>query len=115
MQGDYQLNPESDVNRPNSNSISDPPIRLRHILKLYIAGHTVTSLQSIVALKTICEKYLQDNFELEVIDIYQQFSYISLAQIVASPTLVKELPLPSRTLVGDISDEAKVLACLDLQ
>jgi circadian clock protein KaiB len=86
-----------------------------YTLRLYITGQTPRSVSSIRNLRTVCDKYLTGRFELQVIDIYQQPELAKEAEIIAAPTLVKRLPLPLRKLVGDLSDEQKVLVGLDLK
>jgi circadian clock protein KaiB len=86
-----------------------------YTLRLYITGQTPRSVASIRNLRTVCDKYLTGRFELQVIDIYQQPELAKEAEIIAAPTLVKRLPLPLRKLVGDLSDEQKVLLGLDLK
>ena len=83
----------------------------RYYLRLYLAGSTSRSLQSLKNLKTICEDYLQGRYELEVIDVYQTQLK---DDILAVLTLIKQLPLPIRRIIGDLSDTEKVLAGLDL-
>jgi circadian clock protein KaiB len=87
----------------------------RYVLKLYITGMTPRSQRAIANIKKICEEYLKDNYELEVIDIYQQPSLAKGEQIIAVPTLIKKLPLPLRRLIGDISQEEKIILGLDLR
>jgi circadian clock protein KaiB len=65
--------------------------------------------------RTFCESELAGRYELEVIDIYQQPTLGAGEQIVAAPTLIKQLPLPVRRLVGDLSDRDRVLLGLDLR
>jgi circadian clock protein KaiB len=77
-------------------------------LRLFISGATPRSTQAIANIKEIGKTRLQGNYELEVIDAYQQAELIRDHQIVVLPTLIKELPLPLRRLVGDLSDEEKV-------
>ncbi len=89
--------------------------RKMYTLRLYITGQTPRSVASIRNLRTVCDKYLTGRFELQVIDIYQQPELAKEAEIIAAPTLVKRLPLPLRKLVGDLSDEQKVLLGLDLK
>jgi len=88
---------------------------LRYILKLYVTGQTPRSLKSIENLRLLCDKYLKDEFELEIIDIYQQPALAAKGQIIAAPTLIKSMPLPLRRLVGDFSDQKRVALGLDLQ
>jgi len=86
-----------------------------YVLRLYVAGQTEKSLRAINNLKRICEEYLSGKYELEVIDLYQQPQLAEGEQIIAVPTLVKELPEPLRRVIGDLSDTAKVLVGLDLK
>jgi circadian clock protein KaiB len=88
---------------------------LRYILRLYITGQTPRSLRSIENLRGLCEKYLKGKFDLEIIDIYQQPALAAEGQIIAAPTLIKAMPLPLRRLVGDFSDQERVVLGLDLQ
>jgi circadian clock protein KaiB len=88
---------------------------LRYILRLYITGQTPRSLRSIQNLRGLCEKYLKGQFDLEIIDIYQQPALAAEGQIIAAPTLIKTMPLPLRRLVGDFSDQKRVVLGLDLK
>lgn len=88
---------------------------IRYILRLYVTGQTPRSLRSIENLRMLCEKYLKGQFDLEVIDIYQQPALAAEGQIIAAPTLIKTMPLPLRRLVGDFSDQARVVLGLDLK
>ncbi len=87
----------------------------RYALKLFVAGATPKSLRAIESIKRICEESLPGRYELEVIDVYQQPGLVVGDQIVAAPTLIKKLPEPIRRLVGDFSNEAKVLLGLDIE
>lgn len=87
----------------------------KFLLRLYVTGQTPRSVKSIENLKRFCEKHLKDQYEMEVIDIYQQPGLASENQIVAAPTLIKRLPLPLRRLVGDLSNQDRVLTGLDLK
>jgi circadian clock protein KaiB len=86
-----------------------------YVLRLYVTGMTVRSSAAIATLKKLCVKYLQGRYELEVIDIYQHPALAKDAQIIAAPTLVKQLPLPLRRLIGNLSDIDRVLVGLDLR
>ncbi|TCT18834.1 circadian clock KaiB family protein [Thiobaca trueperi] len=86
-----------------------------YILRLYIASLTPRSMVAIRSVKEICEKHLQGRYELEIIDIYEHPTLAKGEQIVAAPTLIKELPLPLRRLIGDMADEQRVLVGLDLR
>lgn len=84
-----------------------------HLFRLYIAGSSPRSLRAVKRIKEICEKELPGLYTLEIIDLYQQPARAVADQIVAAPTLVRRLPEPIR-LVGDLSDEQKVLALFKL-
>jgi circadian clock protein KaiB len=86
----------------------------RYVLRLYVSGMTPRSTEAINNLKEICDEHLKDRYELEVVDIYKRPEVTSADQIVATPTLVKKLPLPLRKLVGALSNEERVLVGLDL-
>ncbi len=86
-----------------------------YILRLYITGSTSRSILAIKNLKNICEKYLEGQYELEIIDLYQNPGLAEGEQIIAAPTLIKELPLPFRRIIGDLSNKEKVLLGLDLR
>ncbi len=86
----------------------------KYVLRLFVAGMNPKSLQAIENIKSICEKYLPGRYQLEVIDVYQQPILAKDGQIVAAPTLVKELPPPLRKLVGSMSDTERVLVGMDL-
>ena len=83
-------------------------------LRLFVAGATPRSIQALERLKQLCEIHLQGRYELEVIDVYQSPLSLGADNVVAIPTLVKQLPLPLRLIVGDLSDTEKVLRGLDL-
>ena len=87
----------------------------RYILRLYVAGLMPKSTLAIANLKKICEQNLQGQYELEVIDLYQQPQLAQGDQIVAVPTLIKQLPPPLRRIIGDMSDTERVLVGLDLR
>jgi circadian clock protein KaiB len=86
-----------------------------YVLRLYVSGQTTRSMRSVETLRTLCEKYLKDRYQLDVIDIFQQPALAVTGQIIAAPTLVKTMPLPLRRLVGDFSDQKRVILGLDLQ
>ena len=90
----------------------DEPRRYR--LRLFIAGTSPRSQRTIENLRRICSERLEGRFDLEVVDIYQQPHLAEKDQVVAAPTLLKLEPLPLRRIIGDLSDEARVLRGLDL-
>ncbi len=87
----------------------------RYVLRLYVAGSTPKSTTAVEALKSICEEHLHARYKLEVVDVYQQPVLARDQQIIAVPTLVKQLPLPIRRILGDLSDKQRVLLGLDLK
>lgn len=86
----------------------------KYILRLYVAGATERSRQAVLRARQLCEVELKDNFELEVIDVYQQPILARDGQIVATPTLVRESPLPLRRLIGNLANTAGLFVGLDL-
>jgi circadian clock protein KaiB len=86
-----------------------------YTLRLYVAGMTPQSTRAIANIKQICEEHLKGHYTLEVIDIYQQPVLAEGEQIIATPTLIKKLPLPLRRLLGDLSGTERVLVGLDLR
>jgi len=87
----------------------------RYALRLYITGQTPRSRQSVENLRALCDKYIPGQFDLEVVDIYQQPAMAAAGQIIAAPTLIKSMPLPLRRLVGDFSDQNRVILGLDIK
>ena len=87
----------------------------RYELRLYIAGTTPASSKSVENLRAICEEHLKGRYELLVIDVFQQPVLAKDEQIIAVPTLIKKLPAPLRRIVGDLSNEHRVLLGLDLK
>ena len=83
-------------------------------LCLYVAGSGGRSLEAVERARRFCDEHLTADHELEVVDIYESPERASEAQIVAVPTLVKESPPPTRRVVGDLSDETRLLSFLDL-
>jgi circadian clock protein KaiB len=86
-----------------------------YLLRLYVTGMTPRSAEAIARIKAICEEHLAGRYDLEVIDIYQHPTLAKGEQIVATPTLIKKLPLPLRRIVGDLSNKERVLLGLDLR
>jgi len=87
----------------------------KYLLLLYVTGMTPRSTQAIANVRKLCETFLAGSYELKVIDIYQQQQLAKGEQIIATPTLIKKLPLPLRKIIGDMSDTEKVLLGIDLK
>lgn len=84
------------------------------VLKLYVSGMSRKSMEAIENIKGLCEEYLKGYYELEIIDIYKNPKLASEQQIVFSPSLLKKLPLPKKTLVGTLSDTKQVMKALGI-
>jgi circadian clock protein KaiB len=92
----------------------EPPAE-HYVLRLYITGLTPRSTRAVENVRAICEEHLQGRHQLEVIDIYQQPGLAQDAQIIAAPTLIKQLPPPLRRVIGDMSSTERVLVGLDIK
>ena len=86
----------------------------KYVLRLYVAGATDRSRQAVLRARRLCETQLKGNFELEVIDVYQQPILARDGQIVATPTLVREFPRPVRRLIGNLSNTSGLFVGLNL-
>ena len=91
------------------------PAPERWDLRLYIAGESARSRLAIANLKKICETYIHAGYSIEVIDLVKNPALARGDQIVAVPTLVRKLPQPIRKIIGDLSNEDRVLVGLDLR
>lgn len=87
----------------------------KYLLKLYITGHTAKSERAVANLRRIAEQELAGRYEIEVIDVLKHPQLAEDERIIATPTLIKELPEPLRRIIGDLSDVEKVLFGLDLR
>jgi circadian clock protein KaiB len=84
-------------------------------LRLYVAGQTPKSIAAIDNLRRLCESHLAGRYEIEVIDLLVSPALAAGDQILAVPTLVRKVPQPIRKIIGDLSNEGKVLVGLDVQ
>ena len=91
------------------------PERERWNLRLYVAGQSPKSLQAFANLTRLCEEYLPELYEIEIIDLVANPQLAAGDEIVAIPTLVRRLPSPMRKIIGDLSDEDRVLVGLQLR
>ncbi len=85
-----------------------------YVLRLYIAGVSTNSVRALTNIKHICETHLPGRYSLEIIDVYQQKESAEQVQLIALPLLIKDLPLPVRRLIGDLSNTEVVLTALGL-
>jgi len=86
-----------------------------YVLKLYVAGQTPNSLAAFKNLKIICEKYLAGRYSIEIVDLLKNPKLAKGDQIIAVPTLVRQLPEPLRKIIGDLSNTERVLVGLDIK
>ena len=84
-------------------------------LRLYIAGNTPKSVTALTNLKKYCEEHLKDQYKIEVIDLLVHPQLAEGDQILAIPTLVRKVPVPIRKIIGDLSNEEKVLVGLNIR
>jgi circadian clock protein KaiB len=85
------------------------------LLRLYVAGQTPKSMAAFANLKRICETHLKGQYEIEVIDLILNPGLAKGDQIVAVPSLVRQLPPPVKKIIGDLANEDRVLVGLDLR
>ncbi len=86
-----------------------------YILKLYISGNSPRAQAAIANLKRICEEDLAGRYVLEIVDVLEKPDAAEADKILATPTLVKQLPPPLRRVIGDLSDKEKVLLGLEVR
>ena len=79
------------------------------MLRLYVGGMTPNSLRAIENIRNICAEHLEGRHQLEIVDIYQQPELAKEKQIIVTPTLIMELPLPGRRIIGDMTGFLKLL------
>jgi circadian clock protein KaiB len=84
------------------------------VLRLYIAGQTPKCMRAFANLKRICEQYLADRYQIEMIDLLKNPTLARNDQILAVPTLVRRVPVPVKKIIGDLSNTQRVLAGLDV-
>jgi circadian clock protein KaiB len=83
-------------------------------LQLYVSGMSPQSMKAVENIKRLCDEHLENTFELEIIDLYKNPEKASEQQIVFSPSLIKSLPLPRKTLIGTFADTDKVIRGLGI-
>ena len=95
--------------------LSEAPQDEQWVLRLYVAGQTPKSLTAFANLKKICAEHLRNKYRIDVIDLLENPQLARGDQILAVPTLVRNLPEPMRKIIGDLSNTEKVLVGLDLR
>jgi circadian clock protein KaiB len=96
-------------------NFDDEPTKPVFVLRLFITGASPNSTRAITNLKSICEQYLKDRYELEIVDVHQQPLIAEREQLIALPLLIKKAPGTERRLIGDMSDKSKVLKGLGIE
>jgi circadian clock protein KaiB len=84
-------------------------------LRLYVAGQTPKSIRAFENLKRLCEEHLAGRYEIEIVDLLENPTRASGDQILAVPTLVRRLPPPIKKIIGDLSNNDRVLVSLDIR
>jgi circadian clock protein KaiB len=85
------------------------------LLRLYVAGQTPKSVAAFANLKRICETHLKGQYQIEVVDLLKNPTLAKGDQIIAVPTLVRQLPPPVKKIIGDLADEERVLVGIDVK
>jgi len=101
---------ESGTENISENSAADD----KYVLLLFISGMSVKSINAIENLREICDKYLNGNFDMQIIDVSQQIALAAKYQVIATPTLIKTNPLPQKMILGDLSNTNKALNALNI-
>jgi len=105
---------KSKTAKPRAATKPRPPAKLWQ-LRLYVMDQTAKSQMAFANLKKICELHLKGRYRITVIDLLKQPQLAKGDQILATPTVVRKLPSPMRTVIGTLSDTERVLVGLDLR
>jgi circadian clock protein KaiB len=97
----------------NPNIVFQPESKL--VLQLFVSGMSQKSMEAIGNIKRLCDTHLEGAFDLEIIDLYKNPEAANINQIVFSPSLIKQLPPPKKTLIGSFSDTDKVVKALGIR
>lgn len=87
---------------------------MQYVLRLYVAGRSRLSQDAVERIRAICEEHLEGTYSLDVVDVLENPDMAEQDKILATPTLVRKLPPPLRKIIGNLSEEEKVLLGLDL-
>ena len=107
-------------NAPGSSVLNEPETIIVNAdakkwnLRLYVAGQTPKSIVALANLKRICDQHMNGQYKIEIIDLMENPQLAQKDQIVAIPTLVRELPAPLKRIIGDLSNTDRVLVGLDV-
>lgn len=97
------------------NTLKGQTLREVWELRLYVAGQTPRSTTALANLKRYCEEFLPDRYRIEVIDLLKNPHLAEADHILAIPTLVRKMPFPIRKIIGDLSNQERVLVGLDIR
>jgi circadian clock protein KaiB len=86
-----------------------------YTLTLFVSGASDSSAQAIANVRDICDGYLEGRYHLDIVDLHQEPGLAGKHHVLATPTLIKDHPLPTRMLVGDMSDHPRILVALDVR
>ena len=89
--------------------------KIKWLFRLYVAGQTFGSILARTNLRKICEQHLHDDYQIEINDLLEHPQLAKEQQIIAIPTLVRNVPAPVRKIIGDLSDTERVLISLDIR
>jgi circadian clock protein KaiB len=103
------------VSTKRAEATNPTPSKPEWQLRLYVAGQTSKSIVAFANLERLCKTHLDGRYEIEVIDLLQNPTLAAGDQILAVPTLVRKLPEPIKKIIGDLSNEARVLVGLDVR
>lgn len=102
-----------EIARPTAEETRDNPDTQRYVLQLYIAGRTEKSMLAIANTRRLCDTFLAGRYQLDIVDIYQCPALAQKAKIIATPTLVRTLPLPVRRIIGEMHDAQRIMVVVD--
>jgi len=100
---------------PKKSSAQSNAGQKKWIMKLYVAGQTAKSIAAFANLSKICDQHLKGKYRIEIIDVLKNPELAKGNQIIAIPTLIRQLPPPVKKIIGDLADTERVLVGLDLQ
>lgn len=95
--------------------VDSAPVEEVWILRLYMAGQTTKSVTAFANLKKICEEHLAGKYRIEIVDLIKNPALAKGDQILAIPTVVRQLPPPVKKLIGDLANTERVLVGLDIK
>lgn len=90
------------------------PTAVQLQLTLFVSGAAPSSIRAVRRLRDLCDQHCPDGYDLDVVDIYQQPEKVASRGVLAVPTLIRDMPLPVRVMIGDFTDEQRMLATLGL-